>query len=106
MPHDVWQQALDDIHADPNFGTPALYRAGGVGDGVQVTVLLRAPDADLPFGATTLRVATRVVEVRMAEVAAPAEGDVLVIGDETLVVQAPPKADAERLSWILDLAEG
>lgn len=98
--------ALDTLYGDPNMGTPALYRAGGAGDGVPVTVLLSQPDADLPFGAATVRTATRVVEVRRSEVAAPAEGDALVIQGETLVVQAPPKADAARLSWTLDLAEG
>lgn len=102
----VWLDVLAEIYGDPSFGTPALYRAGGLGDGVPVTVLLRAPDADLPFGATTVRTSARVVEVRTAEIAAPAVGDALVIGGETLVVQAPPKADAERLSWTLDLAQG
>ena len=107
----VFASAIDDLFADPNLALDAVYYAGGVDLGVPVRVMLRRPDRigalahSAPFGhaETRLAAATTLVDIRVAEVAAPTQGDALVIGGETFIVQGQPLRDAERLVWTLEV---
>lgn len=94
--------AIDDLFADPNIARSAVWRAGGVGDGVPVRVVVRRPDSVAEFGATRLAVETAMFDLRIAEVPGVAEGDTLDLDGETFIVQGSPRRDAARLVWTVD----
>jgi len=94
--------AIDTLLADPNLGHDAIYRIGGVDPSIVVRVILRRPDAIGTFGETRIFSETVVIDVRVSEVTAPAEGDTFTIGGETFVVQGEPVRDAERLIWTIE----
>jgi hypothetical protein len=91
--------AIDALFADPNVALDALYGA----DETPVRAILRAPDRTLGFGATQLHAPTAIVDVRVAEVAAPAEGDRVAWGGDVYIVQGTPQRDRERLVWSLEV---
>jgi len=95
--------AIDALFADPNLGRDAVYRADGADPAVPVRVVLRRPDRVGEFGETRLAAATTLVDIRVSEAAAPAEGDTVVIGSDTFIVQGQPLRDAECLVWTLDV---
>lgn len=97
----VFAQALAVIFADPNMGGDAMYWPGGVGPAVSVRVLLRAPDVVDQYADTRVIVATNVIEVRRVDVALPADGDRVDIGDLTYRVWGEPVADQLRQVWQL-----
>lgn len=99
----VFEDAIDDLFADPNLARDAQWRAGGTGVAVPVRIVLRQPDRIGRFGETRLLAATTVVEVRTAEVTMLVEGDAFEIDGETFVVQGEPVRDSERLVWTAEL---
>jgi len=94
--------AFSTLFADPNLGRDAVYRVGGADPDTPIRIIMRRPDAIGTFGETRIVAETVVIDVRVSEVAAPAEGDTFTIGGETFVVQGEPVRDAERLVWILE----
>jgi hypothetical protein len=96
---DVFAAAIDDLFADPNVARAAIWRAGGVGDGVPVRIITRRPDSIAEFGATRLAVETTLFDLRVSEVPDLAEGDTLDLDGEMFVVQGEPRRDAARLVW-------
>lgn len=99
---DAFSSAIDDLFADPNIARDAVWRPGGIGDGVSVRVIARRPDRESEFGNVVVHTATAVFEVRVAEVPSPVEGDTVTLDGETFVVQSEPVRDAERLVWALN----
>ena len=90
------------------FGRDALYTPAG-GDPVTCRVIATepAPDALVQFAQTAIRAPARVFEARVAEVPAPAVGDTLTVGAETLTVIAEPRhpdGDHDRALWLLECA--
>ncbi len=98
----VFATAINDLFADPNIARDAVWRPGGIGDGIPVRAIIRRPDRNAEFGDVAVHTATAVFEVRVSEVPAPAEGDTITLAGETFVVQGEPARDAERLVWTLD----
>jgi hypothetical protein len=94
--------ATDVLFADPHLARDAVYRPGGVGDGIPVRVMSRQPDRVEGFGETRLASSTTVLDVRVSEVAEPAAGDTLDLDGRTVVVQGTPILDAEGLVYTLD----
>jgi hypothetical protein len=94
--------ATDVLFADPHLARDAVYRPGGVGDGIPVRVMVRRPDRIEGFGETRIASSTTVLDVRVSEVAEPAAGDTLALDGKTVVVQGTPIRDAEALVWTLD----
>jgi hypothetical protein len=91
---------MGTIVADPNLGTPAVYRPVGVGDGIAIRVVRSAPDEVVDAFGTSLVRPTDVLLVAAADVPAPAKGDVVVVGTDTLTVLAAirdPVGAAHRL---------
>ena len=41
-------------------------------------------------------------DIRASEIAAPAEGDTIVVDGSTYVIQGEPIRDAERLVWTIE----
>lgn len=87
-----------------SFGEPALYRAGGQGAGVAVTVSRVEGDQEMTIGGGRVAVSGVLLEVLRAEVATPAEGDTLELTDrgETRRVKGAPALDDEGVVWRLD----
>ena len=94
--------AVDVLFADPHLARDAVYRPGGVGDGIPVRVMLRRPDRIESFGETRLASSTTMLDVRSSEVAKPEAGDTLELDGRTVVVQGTPLRDAEGLVWTVD----
>ena len=91
--------AIDAMFRDPNIAVDALYGE----DEAPVRAIQRAPDRSIVFGATALHAPTALIDVRVADIPAPAEGDPLSIGDSDYVVQGVPLRDPERLTWTLEV---
>lgn len=94
--------AMDRIFADANMAVDALWLAGGTGPGVSVRVIRKSPDEVTPFGAGRILSETTQLDVRVADMATPAPGDLIQIGTETFTLQGEPKLDRERLIWTLN----
>ena len=94
--------AIDALFSDPNLATDAVYRAGGADPAVPVRVILRQPDRVGEFGETRIVAGTVLIDVRVSEAAAPAEGDTIAIDGTVHVVQGAPIRDAERLVWTIE----
>lgn len=97
MVETVFTAAIDALFADPNLGLDAVYRAGGSDPGVPVRVIVRRPDRVGEFGETRIVTETMLIDVRVGEVAAPAEGDTIELDGTVYVIQGEPIRDAERL---------
>jgi hypothetical protein len=92
--------AMAAIAADPNLGAPALYRVGGIGDGIAVRMVRSAPDETFDAFGTTLVRPTDVLLVAATDVPSAANADVVLVGAETLTVLAAirdPAGAAHRL---------
>ena len=94
--------AIDALFADINLAALSVYRAGGADPGIAVRLIVRRPDRIGDFGDTRIASETAIFDVRSAEIAAPAEGDILEIDGVTYVVQGTPVRDAERLIWAIE----
>ena len=98
----IFAVAIDALFADPNLGCDAVYRVGGADPAVPVRVILRRPDRVGAFGDARIVAETTVFDLRVAEVATPAEGDTLEVSGVTYFVQGEPLCDAERLVWSIE----
>ena len=90
--------AVATITADPNIGTDAVYRAGGIGAPVPLRVARSAPDRLGEAFGTSIVQATDVLLVAVADVADPAAGDRFVLGPDTLTVQHAER-EAAGMAW-------
>jgi hypothetical protein len=102
MVETVFTAAIDALFADPNLGLDAVYRAGGADPAVRVRVILRRPDRVGEFGETRIVTETLLIDVRVGELADPAEGDTFDIDGDAYVFQGEPVRDAERLIWTIE----
>jgi|APTNR8051073442_1049403.scaffolds.fasta_scaffold04218_6 hypothetical protein len=97
MVETVFTAAIDALFADPNLGRDAVYRAGGADPGITVRVILRRPDRVGEFGETRIVAETVAIDVRVSEVATPAEGDTFEVDGTVYIIQGEPIRDAEQL---------
>lgn len=91
---------LDQISVDVVFGT-ADTPEGGAPQLIRV-VTLRA-DEVTGFGDARLWSETTLVDLRVAEIPAPRQGDRIEIDGESFLIQGEPPWDRERLVWAVDL---
>jgi hypothetical protein len=98
----VFAAAIDALFADPNLARVAVYRAGGADPGVPVRAILHRPDRIGEFAETRILTETTMFDIRASEIAAPAEGDTIVVDGSTYVIQGEPIRDAERLIWTIE----
>ena len=94
--------AIDVLFADPNLGIDAVYRAGGADPGAPVRAIVRQPDRVGDFGQTRIVTGTVVIDVRISDVAAPAEGDTIEADGTVYVIHGEPIRDVERLVWTIE----
>ncbi len=98
----VFTTTIDALFADPNLGRDGLYRAGGADPGIPVRVILRRPDRVGEFGETRIVTETLLIDIRVSEVATPADGDTIEVDGTVYVIQGEPIRDAERLVWTIE----
>ena len=98
----IFAAAIDVLFADPHLARDAVYRPGGIGEGIPVRVMRRQPDRIEGFGETRIASSTTVLDVRVSEIAEPAAGDMVELDGRTVVVQGSPILDAEGLVWAVD----
>jgi hypothetical protein len=94
--------AIDVLFADPNLAMDAVYRAGGADPSIPVPVIVRRPDRMREFGETRIVAETTVFDVRVSDIAAPAEGDTIKADGTVYIIQGEPTRDAERLIWTIE----
>jgi hypothetical protein len=94
--------AIDALFADPNLARDAVYRTGGADPGVLVRLILRRPDRIGEFGETRIVTAALLIDVRVGDVATPADGDTVEVDTTVYVIQGQPRRDAERLVWTIE----
>lgn len=97
--------AIDALFADPHLSETALWKAGGAGPGVAVTVIRKAADAGDSFGDTRVVLPTVILDVRKADVAAPGEGDLVETGSSIFKVIGTPIIDRLDLVWTCEAAK-
>ena len=94
-----------------NAAVDAVFAACGIdatyvpqsGDPLTVRVVSKQKDQSIAFDITRISVSSRIFEVRVAELAAPEDGDSLIVGAVTYLVQGEPQSlDIDRLIWTLD----
>lgn len=102
MVETIFAAAINALFADPNLALDAVYRPGGADPGVPVRAMVRQPDRVGEFGETRIVAETVIIDVRVSQVALPAEGDTFEIGGETFKVQGEPSRGAERLIWTIE----
>ncbi|MBK8174802.1 MAG: hypothetical protein IPK66_05885 [Rhodospirillales bacterium] len=98
----VFKEAMDALFADPNLGIDTVYRVSGADPAVPARVILRRPDRVGTLGETRIVTETLLIDVRVSEVAAPADGDTIEAGRTVFVIQGEPIRDAEQLVWTVE----
>ncbi|SFG92871.1 head-tail joining protein [Methylobacterium gossipiicola] len=95
--------AVDAMFDDPNMAEDAIWRAGGGAGGLPVRIRYRSPEAIVGLDGNRFDLAATLIEVRLSEVAEPAEGDQVDVLDddgavrETVEVTALSRIDARKL---------
>jgi hypothetical protein len=100
----VFRTATDSAFCDPSMGEDALWKPGGVG-GVSCRIIRKSPDQVAGFGVSRALIASCVIDVRVSEIAAPAEGDLVVIGALSFKIIADPVIDSLGLVYSCEAAQ-
>lgn len=95
----AFARASDRLFAHRDLARDAVYRPSGAGAEVPCRVILRQPDEMASFGETQIVRGSTLIDVRVAEVAAPREGDSFTLGATVYEVTGAPRRDADRLMW-------
>ena len=91
------------VFADRNVAQDAEWKEMGVGPGVPVRVVKRAPDEVVNFGDAQIASDSTIMELLVSEVPSLDKDDHIVIGDETFLVRGEPLRDADRLIWTVEV---
>ena len=99
----VFAAAVDLIYANPSMAVVALWISASTSEERSIRVIRRAPDRITEFGAAQFVSDTMLLEVRVADLADPRPGDLIVIGTDSFTIHGEPLRDSDRLIWTLDL---
>lgn len=100
----MFAQAINTIFSDPILSKVATYTPVD-GSPVEVRVVKSSPkQQEASMFQTHLSVTPYLYDVRVVEIAAPRDGDVLTVGEETFTVRSYEK-DEEQLVWRLNLVK-
>lgn len=72
-------------------------RSGGAG--LPCRIILARPDVLGGFGEAQIISDTMRLDVRVAQIASPCSGDLVVLDGDTFKVQGEPRRDRRRLVW-------
>jgi hypothetical protein len=104
--HAAFGAAIDAIFRDANVAEDAIWRAGGLGNGIAVRVVRKSPDEVVGFGSSRTVMATVLIDVRVSEVASPASGDTAEISGDLFEIIGTPLRDALGLVWTCEARTG
>ena len=90
--------AMDVLVSDPNLGTEAVYRPGGSGTPVSLSVLRSSPDRVADAFGTGIISATDILSVAIATLPDLAAGDSFALGTDLLTVTHAER-DASGTAW-------
>jgi hypothetical protein len=76
----AFDDAADALFADENMRKDGSYTPPGGGESQPVTILFSAPWRERDYAATGAVVCERVALIRLAQIANPAKGGVIIIG--------------------------
>ena len=95
------QDAIDAAFSD--LGEAATYTPDG-GSPTAVTVIPnRADDDEEVFGETRVHSESALFDVRVSEIATPAEDETLLFDGTTYIIQGEPvRKDSRRMVWTLN----
>ncbi|HMT45517.1 MAG TPA: hypothetical protein PKE59_00220 [Novosphingobium sp.] len=91
--------ANDMLFEDQNLSVAALWKDGGAGAGLDVRIVISAPDREIDWRETRLVTGTVIIEVRSSEVAEVSMGDTFTVGSTVYAVNGDPKLDDQHLTW-------
>ena len=91
---DAFASVVDALFADPNIDEDALWKAGGIGVGVAVSIIRKSPDRMAEFGDSRAVLPTVGMDIRRSQAATITEGDLILIGAETYRIIGEPMGDA------------
>jgi hypothetical protein len=94
----AFAEAMAALVADPNLGTEAVYRQGGIGPAVPVRVLRSSPDRVGEAFGTEILSTTDILSVAIAALPDLAAGDSFALGPELLTVTHAER-DASGTAW-------
>jgi hypothetical protein len=100
---DPFAEMIDEVFAEPGFAKAAIYRPGGTGDGVAVSVAIAAPDRINTIVGLSVAQASMTAEVRITEVAAFGSGDTLEFSGVVYKLSGKAQRDDHGLLWRLSL---
>ena len=98
----IFAFAIDALFADPNLAVDAVYRVGGMDPAVPVRAIRRRPDRVGEFGDARIVAETTGFDVRVSDIAQPAEGDTIEMDGTVYRIEGAPLRDAERLVWTIE----
>jgi hypothetical protein len=106
----VFALAVDAMFDDPNMADDAIWRAGGAGVGLPVRIRYRSPEGIVGLQGNQFDLSAMLLDIRLSEVAEPAEGDVVEVLDdegairETIKVIGLAGIDARKLVRTCEVA--
>jgi len=106
----VFALAVDAMFDDPNLGIDAIWRAGGAEEGLPVRIRYRSPEGIVGLQGNQFDLNAMLLDIRLSEVAEPAEGDVVDVLDEdgavkeTVQVTGLAGIDARKLVRTCEVA--
>jgi len=95
----AFSTAVDAIFADPNMAVDAVYRSRTSGADVPCRAVRRQPDEITEYGGAQIVSATLRVDLRVSEVPAPLEGDLIILPGGRVVIEGAPIRDRLGLVW-------
>ena len=94
----AFADAMATLVADPNLGTDAAYRQGGIGPAGAVRVLRSSPDRVADAFGTEILSGTDILSVAIAVLPDLAAGDSFALGPDLLTVTHAER-DASGTTW-------
>lgn len=102
---DPFAAALEAQFSAPGSAA-AVYTPATGGGSINVRAIVRQPNTRTYFGTTNGAFLTRIVELQASAVAAPANGDtIIIIGGEIMQIAGSPYLDVERITWLCEVPE-
>lgn len=99
----AFENALNQLFTDSNLSVIATY-APAAGGSSSIRVVRRAPPSLITGGGmySDAVLPAYLIDVRVSDVAQPAEGDTITIGSDTFEVKSF-EYDSEKLAWELNV---
>ena len=99
----VFDVAVQALFADPNIAEQALWRPGGAGPGVPVSIIRTPPQPEFDIGGVKLVQDGMMFDVSAGMAPTIDENDTIETAGIVYVIQAPPVRTMDGRIWRLDV---